>query len=151
MNEYSISRKTLAIVPFGENKSLVYEDDDCFLIDSKPNKIMEKNCIYYGSSMDGRLKGTDNLIGISYKAPIIIEESNPLVFFPTSSPRLKKCAWISLNNINTYYYDKLINKSVVKFMNDETIAFSMSYNILNNQILKANRLEYVIRNRRKEK
>ena len=147
MREYSINKNTLAVLPFGENKSIVYEKDDCFLVRQKPNKIMDDSCKYYGSSMEGRLKGTDNLIGISYKAPIIIEENSPLVFFPTSSPRLKKCAWISLNNISRYYYDEISRKSVVKFLNDETIAFSMSYNILNNQVLKANRLEYVLRNR----
>lgn len=147
MREYSINKNTLAILPFGDKKSIIYEKNDCFLIDSKPNKIMDDSCKYYGSSMAGRLKGTDSLIGISYKAPIIIEENSPLVFFPTSSPRLKKCAWLSLNNISKYYYDNISRKSVVKFLNDETISFSISYNILNNQVLKANRLEYVLRNR----
>lgn len=148
MREYSINKNTLAVLPFGENKSIVYEKDDCFLVNTKPNKIMDDSCRYYGSSMEGRLKGTDNLIGISYKAPIIIEENSPLVFFPTSSPRLKGCAWVCLNNISKYYYDTIGKKSVVKFLNDESISFSMSYNVLNNQVLKANRLEYVLRNRK---
>lgn len=151
MKEYSINKNTLAVLPFGDNKSIIYEKDDCFLVNTKPNKIMDESCKYYGSSMEGRLKGTDKLIGITYKAPIIIEENNPLVFFPTTSPRLKKCAWISLNNISKYYFDNISNKSVIRFLNDETIAFSMSYNILNNQVLKANRLEYVLRNRKNEK
>jgi len=148
MKEYSINKNTLAILPFGENKSIIYEKNDCFLVNTKPNKIMDESCKYYGSSMEGRLRGTDNLIGISYKAPIIIEENSPLVFFPTSSPRLKKCAWISFNNISKYYYDEIGKKSVIKFLNDESIGFSMSYNVLNNQVLKANRLEYVLRNRK---
>ena len=151
MKNYSISKKTLAIIPCGEKKSLVYEEDDCFLVDSKPNKIMDFNCKYYGSSMNGRIKGTDSLIGISYKAPIIVEENNPIVFFPTTSPRLKQCAWISLNNIDKYYFDKDQNKSIVQFLNEESLEFSLSYNVLNNQILKANRLDYVLRKRRGEK
>lgn len=150
MKEYSINKDTLAVLPFGE-KSIVYEKDDCFLVNERPNKIMDDSCRYYGSSMLGRLKGTDALIGITYKAPIIIEEGKPLVFFPTSSPRLKRCAWVSLNNISKYYYDDISKKSVIKFLNDETISFSISYNILNNQVLKANRLEYVLRNRMSEK
>lgn len=150
MKKYSISNKTLAILPFGEKKSLVYEDNDCFLVDSKPNKIMDYNCEYYGSSMNGRLKGTDNLIGISYKAPIIVEEKNLLVFFPTTSPRLKKCAWVNFNNIDNYYYDTFLGKSVIKFLNEETLTFPISYNILNNQILKSNRLEFVMRKRKEE-
>ena len=101
--------------------------------------------------MNGRLKGTDSLIGITYKAPIIVEENKPLVFFPTTSPRLKKCAWISLNNIDKYYYDNNSNKSTIIFLNEDTLSFAMSYNILNNQVLKANRLEYVIRSRKEKK
>ncbi len=151
MREYSITNKTLAIVPFGDDKSLVYENDNCFIIDNQPKKIMEDNCKYYGSSMNGRAKGTDSLIGISYKAPIIVEEKSPIVFFPTSSPRLRKCAWISLSNIDSYYYDDTLRKSIIKFINEDSLAFSLSYNILNNQILRANRLEYIIRKRRKEK
>ena len=147
---YSISNKTLAIVPFGDKKSLVYESDDCFLVEEKPNKIMDNNCKYYGSSMNGRLKGTDALIGITYKAPIVVDETKPIIFFPTSSPRLKKCAWVNLNNIDSYYYDDFLKRSIVKFINTETIELPLSYNILNNQILKANRLEYIVRKRRKE-
>ena len=148
MRDYSINNDTLAIIPFGDKKSIVYEKNDVFLINTKPNKIMDESCKYYGSSLEGRLRGTDKLIGITYKAPIIIEEGKPLVFFPTTSPRLKKCAWISLNNISKYYYDDSKKHSVITFLNDETLFFSMSYNILNNQVLKANRLEYVLRNRK---
>lgn len=151
LKEYSINKDTLAVIPFGDKKSIVYEKDDCFLVNSKPNKIMDASCKYYGSSMSGRLKGTDTMIGISYKAPIVVEERSPIVFFPTTSPRLKKCAWISLNNIDFYYYDDNLKRSVIKFLNDESIEFSLSYNVMNNQILKANRLEYILRKRKEEK
>lgn len=148
MRDYEINEKTLAIVPFGKKKSIVYEDRDCFILDKPVNKIMDSSCKYYGSTFEGRQKGTTSLTGLTYKVPIIVSEENNIIFFPTSSPRLKDCAWISLNNINRYYDKK--EKTLVEFLNQETVELPLSYNILNNQILKASRLESTLRKRTKK-
>ena len=42
------------------------------------------------------------MIGTSIKAPVIIEESKNIIFFPTSSPRNNICNWISYNNLIKY-------------------------------------------------
>ncbi len=150
MKDYEISKDTLAVIPVGEKKSKVIEKDCSFIINQSPNRVMDDSCKYYGSSMDGRQKGTTNLTGISYKAPIIVQEEGNIIFFPTSSPRLKKCCWVSLNNIDSYYYDYNRKTCVIVFDNNEKIEFDMSYCVLNNQILKSHRLESVI-NKRKAK
>ena len=150
MKDYEISRETLAIVPYGKDSSIVYEKDCNFIVNETPNNIMDDSCRYYGSSIQGRQKGTTDLTGISYKAPIIINEDGNIIFFPTSSPRLKKCCWVSLNNIESYYYDFEKNTCIIIFDNNEKIEFDMSYCILNNQILKSHRLESII-NKRKAK
>jgi len=150
MKDYEISKDTLAIIPIGEKRSRVYERDCSFIVEDTPNRIMDDSCRYYGSSFSGRQKGTSNLTGITYKAPIIINEDGNIIFFPTSSPRLKKCCWISLNNIDSYYYDFEKNLCIIVFDNNEKLEFDMSYCILNNQILKSHRLESII-NKRKAK
>ena len=58
-----------------------------------------------------------------------------MIFFPTNSPRLKECGWISLNNLNRYYEKE--NKIILEFMNKEVVELSISENIIRNQILKA--------------
>ena len=146
MKDYEINKKTLAIFPFSKNKSIVYEDHDCFILEEKVSKIMDKSCRYYGSSIDGRQKGTTTLTGLTYKVPIIVSEENNIIFFPTSSPRLKDCAWISLNNINRYFNQQ--EKMLIEFNNKETLEIDVSYHILNHQVLKASRLESTIRNRK---
>lgn len=150
MRDYEISKDTLAIVPCGNKKSRVYERNGSFIIENTPNHIMDDSCKYYGSSFTGRQQGTTDLTGITYKVPIIINEEGNIIFFPTSSPRLKKCCWISLNNIDSYYYDFEKNICIVIFDNNQKIEFDMSYCILNNQILKSHRLESII-NKRKSK
>ena len=148
MNSYRINKSTLAVIPIENNKTKIYEIDDVIIVDRNSKKIIEDNCEYYGSSYEGRRKGTTELIGITHKSPIMIEESNNLVFFPTCSPRLKECAWISLNNVDNY--SKYDNNSIIRFCNNLTLELKVSNKIINNQILKATRLESVLRKRKEE-
>ena len=145
MNEYEINEDTLAIVP-EKNKSRVYETHSSFVINQPVSTIVERSCEYFGSSFDGRLRGTSNLIGVTHKAPIIIEETKELIFFPTTSPRLNKCSWISLRNINRYYREK--EKMYIEFKNNQKMVFDVSYGVIDNQILRATRLESVLRQRK---
>lgn len=148
MKEYEINEETLFISPYKE-RSKVYENHRVFLVDKPVNEIMEDSCNYFGSSLEGRQKGTERLIGITYKAPIIVEESKGIIFFPTSSPREKKCSWVSLNNIAKYYFK---NKNLfIEFKNGIKIALDVSYGIIDNQILRATRLESVLRSRKGQK
>ena len=150
MKDYEISKDTLMVMPIGEKKSKVIEKNCSFVINQTPNHIMDDSCKYYGSSINGRQKGTADLTGISYKAPIIVQEEGNIIFFPTTSPRLKKCCWISLNNIESYYYDFEKKICVIIFDNLEKIELDVSFCVLNNQILKSHRLESIL-NKRKEK
>lgn len=149
MNEYEINSETLAIIPEDKNLTRIYENEKTFLVNRPSLEIMEESCAYFGSSLIGRQKGTQSLIGISHKAPIIIEESKEIIFFPTTSPRLEKCSWISLKNIEKYYRENgTIN---IEFKSGKKISFPLSYGVLDNQILRATRLESVLRQRKSKK
>ena len=148
MKEYEINSETLALISL-DNKTKVFENSKTFLVDKDTSSIMEDSCEYFGSSLSGRQKGTEKLIGVSYKAPIIVEESKNIIFFPTNSPRSKSCNWISLNNLERYYTKN--NKIVIEFKNKQKIMLDMSFGIIDNQILRATRLESVLRGRKIEK
>ncbi len=143
--KYEINDKTVALYAMTD-KTRVYEEEKNFVIDKPATEIMEESCSYFGSSLEGRKKGTANLIGVSYKAPIIVEESNEVIFFPTSSPKMKTCSWIRFNSIDRFYYKN--NHLVVEFKNGNKILLNTSYDIINNQILRATRLESVLRGRK---
>lgn len=147
MKSYEINSETLALVPINSTKTKIYELDNEFIVNNNCLKIMENSCEYFGSSLTGRQQGTKKLIGVTHKSPIIVEESRNLIFFPTSSPRLKTCCWISLNNLENVI--KKHGNSLLKFKKDKKLYLEISYNILDNQILRATRLESVIRKRRK--
>ena len=148
MKEYEINEDTLALISL-DSKTKVFEKERTFVVNKQISEIMEDSCQYFGSSLSGRQKGTERLIGVSYKAPIIVEESKNIIFFPTTSPRVKNCNWISLNNLERYYTKN--KKLVLEFKNNQKIMLNISFGIIDNQILRATRLESVLRGRKIEK
>ena len=56
MKSYKITENTLAIVPLSKKKTVVYENHDYFILDKNVSSVINENCEYYGSSIDGRLK-----------------------------------------------------------------------------------------------
>ena len=146
--DYEINRETLALIPSAENITKVLELNNEYTIKKGVNKIMESSCEFFGSSLIGRQKGTTKLIGVTHKAPVIIEETEEIIFFPTTSPRLSICSWISLKNIEKYYQEN--NKMVIAFRNGSKVELDISYGVLDNQILRATRLESVLRSRKQK-
>ena len=146
MRDYEINKNTVALINVGINKTQVVEDDNIFYINSSANKIMEKSCEYFGSSLSGRQRGTISLTGISHKSPIVVEEESMLIFFPTSSPRLNNCSWISTKNIKNYYKNKDI--VIIEYESGQKIKLNISYGIIDNQILRSALLEKNLINRK---
>ncbi len=147
MDNYEINRKTVVIIPLSNNKSKVVEEDREYIVLRKSTEIVDHSCRYFGSSFLGRHEGTKNLIGVSYKTPILIEETNNIIFFPTSSSRADDCYWISLEQINDY--NDYEGNSKIIFKNGYELILNISIGSLENQILRSTRLESVIRKRRK--
>ena len=149
MADYEINVDTLALISI-KDKTKVYENNKVFMVNKIANKIIEDSCSFFGSSLSGRQKGTNNLIGVSYKCPVIIEESNKIIFFPTCSPRINSCSWININNIKDYYKSPA-GKVIIMFKNGQKIILSLSFGIIDNQILRSTRLESVLRSRINQK
>lgn len=146
MSEYIINKNTLIILE-REGKSIVYEGMQTLKVNNKPLEIIKNSCEYYGSSYEGRIKGTKKLIGVSYKAPIIINESQNLVMFPTTSPKDNLCMWISLNNINNYYMLPNFDTLII-FNNKQEITINLSLGIFDKQYLRSTRLLNVLNSRK---
>lgn len=147
MDKYEINDETFAILPIDEYKSKVIEKENTFIVNQPPMRIIEDSCRFFGSSYSGRFTGTKNLIGVSHKAPIIIEETKEIIFFPTNSPRIYDCGWISLKNLLNYKRKR--NSTTIIFNNGHLLELDISYGTIDNQVLRAARLESVLRLRKK--
>ncbi|MDO5568703.1 MAG: competence protein ComK [bacterium] len=139
IKEYEIGRDTLAIFPIDNNSSYVYEGNDKILINATAKSIINHSCKFYGSSLEGRKEGITSIISSNVKPPIIIEETNNIIFFPTASSRnYLGCKWISYNNILKYYSDD--GGTVIVFVNNVSLKLDVSYRIIDNQITRIMKL-----------
>ena len=145
--EYEINKGTLAIMPNESMESLVYEDEDRFLIHQTPFQIMEESCKYFGSTYEGRKESARFILGAEYKVPIIVEDTYNLIIFPTTSPKAEDCIWISLKRVNNIEKIDSINTKVI-FDNGKEIIVPVSYRTLENQISRASRLDFLMRKRK---
>ena len=145
MENYEINAKTLAIIPINKEMCKIIEEEEEFVVELSQLKIIDNSCKFFGSSYEGRLSGTKAITGISHKAPIIIEESRKIIFFPIKSPRLDTCVWISFNNLDTYYQEK--ENIIIKFFCGKRIELNISYKILDNQVLRSSRIDSILTKR----
>ena len=144
MDNYIINKDTLALIAVNDGTK-VYEKNQELFFNQTPNKIIKNSCLFYGSSFEGRINGTKSILGLRYKIPIIIEQCNNIIFFPTDSIRNNSCNWISLNNVsNCLSYQ---HQTKILFSNGQELILNISQYIINNQIFKASRLQNLLNQR----
>lgn len=147
MQEYEINLDTLAVIPINSEATRVIEREGEFIVKSNSMKIIDAGCRFFGSTYQGRSEGTKSMIGVNYKAPIIIEETKPIIFFPTISPRLAACSWISFKEIEKCT-KKSEKETTILFKNGVEVALNMPYKSLQNQILRSSYLNSTLIDRR---
>ena len=142
---YSINEDTLFLDWIKDNEvkvfTKIYEQDKILKLDDTPTNIIKYGCEYFGSTLEGRQKGSMSLLGIKHKVPVIVEGSMELIFFPMCSPRIRACSWVCFNNILTYKrsgYD-----TEVLFKNGQKLIINISYGIFENQYMRATKLKMV--------
>lgn len=143
MDFYEINNETIALVPLDLYRTKIYETDKILYLNIPVMKIIKDSCNSFGSSYEGRHAGTKKLIGISHKSPIIIEESRNIIYFPTTSPKLDNCCWLSLKHIKKY--EKSHRKTSILFENGQKIEVDVSIGSFDNQYLHAMKLDMALR------
>ena len=149
LNFYEINSNTCALVPINERETKIYELDRVITVNQNCMEIINNSCLKFGSSYLGRAAATKYAIGYTHKTPICINERTMNIFFPTKSPRLSKCSWISYNNV--FIYSKVNKNSNVTFVNKKTVLFDTSYLTIQNQMFRASRLENYLKNNNAQK
>lgn len=148
MNFYEINEETLAIIPIDYEKTKVIELNNEYIVDKKAYQVMDESCQYYGSTYKGRLTAAKKILECAYKIPILVEETQSIIFFPTKSSLEEDCCWINFNQIKKI--EKRNNDTLVTFNNNKEILFGISKLSIENQISRSTRLGYLIQQRLKK-
>lgn len=138
MDYYEISSETLALIPVDNKKTHIIETNNDLYINCNAINIIDYNCKINGSSYKGRNDSSKLLLETRSKLPVIVEEINKIIFFPTNSIRKKECCWISYNNIKDY--NKKDKNIIIIFKNNKKIELNISFKCLETQLIKINRL-----------
>jgi competence protein ComK len=138
IEEYEVNPYTMFIKPviYGSKVySEIYELEDEYLSPFKPLDIIKKSCEYFSSSFEGRKEGTKQLIGVTHKVPIVIDPTNFIYFFPTTSPTRSECIWISHEHILDYHRIDS-RQTMVIFQNKQSFNLPISRSSFENQMLR---------------
>lgn len=146
---YDVTPLTLAVLAKSDTKDstpCVLEEEAEYAIDYAPSKMIDYACKFFGSSLRGRQEGTRNICGITHKAPISIDPSSGMYFFPTFSPISPKCSWIAHSHIDQV--NRITNQSTeVIFKNGKQVILEVSYGSLLNQVQRTAQFRYLLDNR----
>lgn len=143
-----ISSKTCALSSDDSKGCTLIEEKKDINIDMPLKDYLNYNCEYYGSSLEGRLKSAQHLLGMKYKLPIIVEESRNMIFFPTSALDSDNCSWIALNNI--YKFEEKNSCTEVTFNSGRKMLLDISIESFQNQLLRATQLQLILKSRKEE-
>jgi len=143
IEEYEINSCTMYVEPVvygGKVYSRSVELEDEFLSPFKPLDIIKKSCIYFGVDYESRKRGTRQLIGYYRKLPIIIEPTNHIYFFPTVSPLIPECIWISFEHVESYRRVSA-QKTMIIFRNKQSHIFPVPVSTIEGQMLRTSLLK----------
>lgn len=149
MKNYEINEDTLAVISTSFKKAKIIEKDTEYHVESSGYEVMDYSCQYFGSSYQGRVLGSKNLLKANYKLPVIVEETKNMIFFPTTTPTGEDCCWISLKDVKNY--EALGKNTVIYFKNGAQIVVPTSKASIENQILRSSRLACILEERKNVK
>ena len=136
MENYIINNKTIAILK-NKNKTIIFDVEKTRIINKNIKKVLDYNCNFYGSSLNGRKKCAKNLLNIHYKIPIIIDKN--IILIQLNALRSDECLFIVLNKIIDYKY---INKKLkILCINSQIFNTNISKQSFEKMIINSIKLE----------
>lgn len=148
MKSFSINQDTLCFTQNGDKRkeTLVVEKDRQLVVEMSALSYIKGCCKLLGYSYNIMRKLVIDNFNFYIKTPIIVSEYEMIIFFPTSSPDLKECIWISYNNIERYI--KVGKYTKIYFKGGKILNLNVSFTIIDSQITKCIKIEKFLRDKR---
>lgn len=147
---YEITPLTMALLPqrddTGATNAIVLESTRTYHIEDSPTSLVDIACRHFSSSLEGRQEGTREVCQITHKAPITIEPSIGLFFFPTTSPNSDDCAWINHSYVREVNPASDYGTSII-FTNGRIVKVDVSHGSIENQVYRTAQFRYLVESR----
>src|SRR5690625_2067975 len=97
-----------------------------------PLQIIKETCCHHLSTYEGRRQAIIKQTSFKYKVPILFNEKDSLLSFPTEAPSHFDCTWIFPTKINSIQRDN--HYSSITFQNELNLQLNISYYSLHTQV-----------------
>lgn len=133
---YKINKMTIYLEYDGNNTIIKMENGEVNFKGNMVKKLLNYNCILYGSSLNGRKKASQMALKSKYKLPVVVSEKDKLLFFPINEEG--KEIWLNYDMVKDLKKEGV--KVRVEFKNGDIKIFNVKFTIFNNMIMKSSRL-----------
>lgn len=135
---YTVCSNTYALMPYMDGHregTRVIEDRSEFVVEESVYKTVTSSCSFYRGSLESATLYSQKAIRVKHKPPVIIGEyyGNPLLFFPTHSPKNKDSVWFNFDAVELVDTDESGKGSIVHLSNGVTVPLDVSPIALRNQ------------------
>lgn len=147
---HEITPFTMAILTHyredGKRITRVLEENTEYTTEHSPTKVIDGACRFFGASLKGRQDGTRDICGLTHKAPISVDPSSGMYFFPTTSPASQKCCWIAHSHIDRINRAPDHQAEII-FKNGSRVTIEASYGSIINQVQRTAQFRFLLDNR----
>lgn len=145
MKNYLIDNDTIALLK-KRDKTIIYTLDDQKIFNTNYKFILEYNCNYYGSSLDGRKKSAKSILNVKYRVPIIVDELHNIILLQLNSSRDKECLFLVANKILDM--EEKNNQLKITCINKQEFYVNLSKRSLEKMLLQSFKLNNTLKSRK---
>lgn len=142
LDVYTINRQTKALLCKQDStyRTLIYEGSRKKRSIHSLKRILDVNCTWNGSTLDGRLKFAKYVLRTSQKLPIAVSPRKGIFMIPIRSIRSKKCGVISYYQIKKFQPLNEKSKTHILFKDGLDLMIDISFASFNRQYKKTGQL-----------
>ncbi|WP_414043573.1 competence protein ComK [Macrococcus animalis] len=105
------------------------------IVDERPEKLLEDTLTYFGSNIKTRKQSVKILTGQAHHLPIMIEASLEWIYYPIHQKKTHFQLYINPKMI--YHFEGNKEKSIIYFVNNESIEIPQHISFIQKQHQKA--------------
>ncbi|MEI2375267.1 competence protein ComK [Priestia megaterium] len=139
--KYQIGLTTKALIPVNDpiHRTKVLDAAGEYMLSKTCKQLLEEACIRELSTFKGSIAAVRKMFPYKQLTPLVINRSQAIIAFPTSSPNDYGCAWIFASHVHTSHTLASVHSpSMLIYFKDGTfIPVKLSYYSLEKKLARA--------------
>lgn len=138
---YQIGLTTKALIPVNDpiHRTKVLDTGGEYMLSKTCKQLLEEACIRELSTFKGSIAAVRKIFPYKQLTPLVINRSQAIIAFPTSSPNDYGCAWIFASHVHTSHTLASVHSPsmLIHFKDGTFIPVKLSYYSLEKKLARA--------------